>query len=123
MDQADDERIIKDKFNNELEFIFSSDKKIKDIIPYLKSCKFCVGNDTGFAHLSVNFDIETVIIYGNCPPQNYSNLIYNVDIHESVIRSATSIHSIKFDKVIKEILKLLNRRGGRVVEGARLESV
>ena len=123
MDQADDERIIKDKFNNELEFIFSSDKKIKDIIPYLKSCKFCVGNDTGFSHLSVNFDIETVIIYGDCPPQNYSNLIYNVDIHESVIRSATSIHSIKFDKVTKEILKLLNRRGGRVVEGARLESV
>ena len=122
-DQLKDEKIIKDKFKNELELIFSSDKEIKDVIPYLKSCKFCVGNDTGFSHLSVNFDIETLIIHGDCPPQDYSSLIHHVDIDKSMTRSSTSIISITVEKVLDELSKFLNRRGGRVVEGARLESV
>ena len=122
-DQSIDEDIIKNKFRDELNFIFTSNKKISEVIPYLKYCKFCVGNDTGFSHLSINYDIETIIIYGDCPPQNYSNLIYHVDIDKSVVRSANSIHTIKVDKVLKEISRLLNRRDGRVVEGARLESV
>ena len=122
-DQSKDEKMIKDKFKNELELIFSSNKKIKDIIPHLKFCKFCVGNDTGFSHLSVNFDIETLVIHGDCPPQDYSNLIYHVDIDKHVTRSSSSIHSIRVEKVLDKLSKFLNRRGGRVVEGARLESV
>ena len=98
-------------------------EKINEVIPYLKKCKFCVGNDTGFAHLSVNLDIETLVIQGGCPPQSYSKLLKHVDIERDVTRSPTSIHSIKIEKILDELSKLLNRRGGRVVEGARLESV
>ena len=123
LDQSKDENLIKEKFSENIDIIFTSDKKISDVIPYLKKCKFCIGNDTGFAHLSVNLDIETLVIQGDCPPQSYSKLLKHVDIEPDVIRSPTSIHTIKNEKVLDELSKLLNRRGGRVVEGARLESV
>ena len=123
LDQSYDEKLIKDNFTDNLELIFTSDKKINEVIPFLKKCKFCIGNDTGFAHLSVNLDIETLIIHGDCPPQSYSKLLKHVDIEPDVTRSPTSIHTIKIEKVLDELSKLLNRRGGRVVEGARLESV
>ena len=123
LDQSKDENIIKEKFIQNTDIIFTSDKKISDVIPYLKKCKFCIGNDTGFSHLSVNLDIETLVIQGDCPPQSYSKLLKHVDIEPNVNRSPTSIHTIKIEKVLDELSKLLNRRGGRVVEGARLESV
>ena len=123
LDQSKDENLIKEKFSENIDIIFTSDKKISDVIPYLKKCKFCIGNDTGFAHLSVNLDIETLVIQGDCPPQSYSKLLKHVDIEPDVVRSPTSIHTIKTEKVLSELSKLLNRRGGRVVEGERLESV
>ena len=123
LDQSNDEDFIKEKFKQNTDIIFTSDKKINDVIPYLKKCKFCIGNDTGFAHLSVNLDIETLVIQGDCPPQSYSKLLKHVDIEPDVVRSPTSIQTIKTEKVLDELSKLLNRRGGRVVEGARLESV
>ena len=123
LDQSKDEDLIKEKFIQNTDIIFTSDKKISDVIPYLKKCKFCIGNDTGFAHLSVNFDIETLVIQGDCPPQSYSKLLSHVDIEPDITRSSTSIHTIKIEKVLDELSKLLKRRGGRVVEGARLESV
>ena len=123
LDQSKDENLIKEKFSENIDIIFTSDKKISDVIPYLKKCKFCIGNDTGFAHLSVNLDIETLVIQGDCPPQSYSKLLKHVDIEPDVTRSPTSIHTIKIEKVLDELSKLLSRRGGRVVEGARLESV
>ena len=123
LDQSKDENLIKEKFSENIDIIFTSDKKIGDVIPYLKKCKFCIGNDTGFSHLSVNLDIETLVIQGDCPPQSYSKLLKHVDIEPDVTRSPTSIHTIKIEKVSDELSKLLNRRDGRVVEGARLESV
>ena len=123
IDQSRDEDLIRENFKNNIKVIFTSDKKISDVIPYLKKCKFCIGNDTGFTHLSVNFDIDTLVIQGDCPPQFYSNLIRHIDIEPNVTRSPTSIHTITIEKVLNEISKFLKWRGGRVVEGARLESV
>ena len=123
LDQSKDERLIKEKFRDSVDIVFTSDKKIDGVIPYLKRCKFCIGNDTGFAHLSVNLDIETIVIQGDCPPQTYSALFKHIDIEPSVTRSPISIHTIEAEKVLNELSNFLNRRGGRVVEGARLESV
>ena len=123
LDQSKDESLIKKKFRDSIDIVFTSDKKISDVIPYLKKCKFCIGNDTGFSHLSVNLDIETMIIQGDCPPQTYTSLIKNIDIDPFLVRSPTSIETIKTEKVLNELSKFLKRRGGRVVEGARLESV
>ena len=123
IDQFSDENLIQKEFENELDLIFSSNKKIKDVLPFLINCKFCIGNDTGFAHLSINLDIETFIIHGDCPPQYYSKLIHHIDIDNPSMRSTTSINLIETYKVISVLSNFLKRRGGRVVEGARLESV
>ena len=107
IDQLEEERIIYEKFKNKLKITYSSDKKIDEIIPHLLKCKFCIGNDTGFSHLSVNFDIETIVLYGDCPPQNYSNLIHVIDIDHDVKRSSHSINTIKVDKVLRFIENFL----------------
>ena len=123
LDQSKEEELINQNFRDTIDITFTADKKINDVIPYLKRCKFCIGNDTGFSHLSVNLDIETMVIQGDCPPQTYSKLLKHIDIEPDVTRSSTSIHTIKAEKVLDELSNFLNRRGGRVVEGARLESV
>ena len=123
LDQSKEEELINENFRDTIDITFTADKKINDVIPYLKRCKFCIGNDTGFSHLSVNLDIETMVIQGDCPPQTYSKLLKHIDIEPDVTRSSTSIHTIKAEKVLNELSNFLNRRGGRVVEGARLESV
>jgi len=123
LDQSKEENLIKENFKNTLEITYSSNKNINEVIPYLRRCMFCVGNDTGFSHLSVNLDVETLVIQGDCPPQNYSPLLNHIDIDLNEIRSKTSIHTIRTEKVLNELTILLNRRGGRAVEGARLESV
>ena len=123
LDQSKEEELINENFRDTIDTTFTADKKINDVIPYLKRCKFCIGNDTGFSHLSVNLDIETMVIQGDCPPQTYSKLLKHIDIETDVTRSSTSIHTIKAEKVLDELSNFLNRRGGRVVEGARLESV
>ena len=78
-------------------------------------CKFCVGNDTGFAHLSINLNIDTFIIYGDCPPQLYSDLIHPIDIENNIERSEKSIHNINVDEVKNKLSNFLNWRDGRVV--------
>ena len=123
LDQSKEEELINENFRDTIDTTFTADKKINDVIPYLKRCKFCIGNDTGFSHLSVNLDIETMVIQGDCPPQTYSKLLKHIDIEPDVTRSSTSIHTNKAEKVLDELSNFLNRRGGRVVEGARLESV
>ena len=72
LDQSKEEELINENFRDTIDTTFTADKKINDVIPYLKRCKFCIGNDTGFSHLSVNLDIETMVIQGDCPPQTYS---------------------------------------------------
>ena len=123
IDQENDEKLIQKEIGKDIIFTFTAKKKIKDVIPSLINCEFCVGNDTGFSHLSVNLGIETLIICGDCPPQNYSNLIHHIDIDNPLIRSSTTIDEIEVERVIDRLTKFLNGRGGRVVEGARLESV
>ena len=81
----------------------------------MKHCKFCIGNDTGFSHLSVNLDVETLIIYGNCIPQSYSSLIHHIDIDENIKRSSSSINTITTEKVLTKLSEFLHRRGGRAV--------
>lgn len=112
LDQSKEEELINQNFRDTIDTTFTADKKINDVIPYLKRCKFCIGNDTGFSHLSVNLDIETMVIQGDCPPQTYSKLLKHIDIESNVIRSSTSIHTIKAEKVLDELSNFLNRRGG-----------
>lgn len=115
LDQKSDEDFLKENLNKSIDIVFTANKKINEVIPFLKKCKFCIGNDTGFAHLSVNFDISTLIIHGDCPPQSYSKLIDHIDIDNPDLRSASSIKNISVDKVLLKLSNFLSRRDGRAV--------
>lgn len=108
INQKEDEDLIKNSFDKKINLIFSSHKKINDVIPFIKKCQFCFGNDTGFSHLSINLGIETFVIYGDCPPQNYSNLIHKIDIEKDQIRSDSSIKLISYEKVISKLNFFIN---------------
>lgn len=97
---------INSKHKN-INIIKTSEKKMDYIYKLLKETKYYIGNDTGISHLSVAMGLHSIIIHGDCPPHNYSNLIYAIDNDEK-IRSKTSIKKISFFKVknkIDEVLK------------------
>ncbi len=107
MDQSHLEKVIINNFSKDIDFIVTSTKAISEVIPHLKKCKFVVGNDTGFCHLSVAYNKKTFVILGDCPPHNYSNLILPIDKDEDVKRSIDSIKTIKLEKVLSFINKNL----------------
>ena len=100
IDQSNLEKIIVRNFSKPIEFIYTSSKTIGEVIPYLKKCKFVIGNDTGFSHLSVAYNKKTFVILGDCPPHSYSNLILPIDKDDAVKRSIDSIKTIKLEKVL-----------------------
>ena len=103
-DQIQDEKKIKNHFiSKSVNIIFTSNKKISEVIPYMKKSKIYIGNDTGFAHLFINCSIKSYIIYGSCVPQYYSKLINHIVHDKDVKRSETSIHTINLNKVVKSI--------------------
>jgi heptosyltransferase-2 len=104
IDQKNDEEYLKENLaNDKVKITFTSDKNISEVIPYLLKCKFYIGNDTGFSHLSVNFGIKSHIIYSTSPPQYYSDSISVIDIDENIKRSDECVHTISVDKVIKKL--------------------
>ena len=107
IDQSNLEKNIVNNFSKPIEFIDTSTKTIGEVIPYLKKCKFVIGNDTGFSHLSVAYNKKTFVILGDCPPHTYSNLILPIDKDDDVKRSIDSIKTIKLEKVLNYLNKNL----------------
>ena len=107
IDQSNLEKIIIGRFSKTVEFIQTSTKTIGEVIPHLKKCKFVIGNDTGFSHLSVAYSKKTYVILGDCPPHNYSSLILPIDKDDDVKRSIDSIKTIKLEKVLNYLNKHL----------------
>jgi len=94
------------KYGN-INILKTSEKKMDYIYKILKEADYYIGNDTGISHLAVAMGLHSIIIHGDCPPHNYSNLIHAID-NDKKIRSKTSIKKILFQKVknkIDEILK------------------
>jgi heptosyltransferase-2 len=103
------ERYISNVFSKKknIYFIKTSNLNIGRIIKYFNKIKFYIGNDTGFAHLSVSHEIPSIIIHGDCPPHSYSNLIYPI-LGKNNILSQNAIKKISFIKVKKKIKYLIN---------------
>ena len=105
-DQEDLENKITNKFDENLNFIKTSNKSIGEVLPDLKQCKLFIGNDTGFFHLAVALGKKSFVILGDCPPHTYSDLIINIDCE--IARSHDSIKSIDCQKVINVFNKYEN---------------
>lgn len=109
--ELENELISKVEQNNQnILLLKTSEKQMIDVYEILKEVFLYIGNDTGIAHLSLALGIKSIIIHGDCPPQNYSNLNNVVDNIENKEdrRSKTSIKKITFDKVKNTIDKVLN---------------
>ena len=78
-DQERYENKIIENFKMKIGFETTSNNTISEVIPKLKKCKFVIGNDTGFSHLSVAYNKKTFVILGDCPPHNYSDLIISIE--------------------------------------------
>lgn len=89
--------------------------KISEIIPIIKSCNFCISNDTGFAHISSSLNLKTLILFMDSPPLAYGAYRKNISI---IVPASETIEScghntrgkdkILFEEVLKKMVELLS---------------
>ena len=92
-----------------INFIKTSNLTIEKIILFLKETKIYFGNDTGFSHLTVGYQIPSIVIYGNCEPFNdYSKFIYPI-VPKNKIFTNNSIKEISFEHVKNKINIILKK--------------
>jgi len=88
---------------------------IEQIIPIIASCKYYIGNDTGFGHLAANLNAKSLMIFVDSPI-NYalwnSNIQFILPIGETVQsfrgHNARAKDKISFNEVLEKSLKLIS---------------
>ncbi len=98
-DQIEKEKQIMKKTGDDIELILTAEKTIKEVIPHIKTSSIYIGHDTGFSHLALAYGKKSFILFGDCEPSIYTDLIVPIDKEEDVPRSDESIRSISFEKV------------------------
>ena len=110
-----DEDLIKKIMNSSIgkNCISFSKMTIAQTIPIIVSCKFCISNDTGFAHLSAGLGLKTLMLFIDNPPAAYG--LYNKNISILVPEGETiettthdTLGKISVDKVYNKALELMN---------------
>jgi len=108
-----EEDIIKniDKKN----FLTLSDKKIKDLIPYLCTSNMYVGNDSFGSHITSQSGIKSIVFLLDAPQAytDYSNNYYRIvpkgyNINEITHGTNANPNLIEVDYVVKKIKELKN---------------
>ena len=110
-----DEGLIKKIMNSSIgkNCISFSKMTIAQTIPIIASCKFCISNDTGFAHLSAGLGLKTLMLFIDSPPAAYGLYNKNISIlvpEGETIESTThdTLGKISVDKVYNKALELMN---------------
>ena len=110
-----DEDLIKKIMNSSIgkNCISFSKMTIAQTIPIIASCKFCISNDTGFAHLSAGLGLKTLMLFIDSPPAAYGLYNKNISIlvpEGETIESTThdTLGKISVDKVYYKALELMN---------------
>jgi len=88
---------------------------MEQIIPIIASCKYYIGNDTGFGHVAANLNAKCLMIFVDSPI-NYAlwnkNIKFILPIGETVEsfrgHNARAKDKISFDEVLKKSLELIN---------------
>ena len=95
---------------------FSFEKmSIKETLQYILGCDLYIGNDTGWAHISVALKVKALTIFCDSPVAaygSYSSKMTTVE-PEGVIKGTTTHDTlgkdkISFDEVYKKSLEMLN---------------
>ena len=91
-----------------------SNLDMEQIVPIVASCKYYIGNDTGFGHLAANLNIKCLMIFCDSPV-NYGLWNNNIKIilpAGETIKSfrghnARAKNKISFDEVLNKTLNLI----------------
>ena len=88
---------------------------IKETLQYISGCDLYIGNDTGWAHISVALDVKALTIFCDSPVAaygSYSSKMFTVE-PEGVVKGTTTHDTlgkdkISFDEVYNQSIKMLN---------------
>ena len=88
---------------------------IKEILPIIKNCDCYIGNDTGFAHISVALKIKSLVIFMDTPIKVYGRyapaIMSTVEPegeHESTVHDTLGADAVSFDEVLNKSIEILN---------------
>ena len=88
---------------------------IKETLQYISNCNLYVGNDTGWAHISVGLNVKALTIFCDSPVAaygSYSSKMVTVE-PEGVVKGTTTHDTlgkdkISFDEVYNQSIQILN---------------
>ena len=89
---------------------------IKETLPIIKNCDCYIGNDTGFAHISVAFKIKSLVIFVDTPIFVYGSYApaFMSTVEPEGVEKGTTTHDtlgkdkISFDEVYKKSIEILS---------------
>ena len=89
---------------------------IKEILPIIKNCDCYIGNDTGFAHISVGLKIKSLVIFMDTPIFVYGSYAPAImsTVEPEGVEKGTTTHDtlgkdkISFDEVYKKSIEILS---------------
>jgi len=110
-----DEVLIKQVMNKVDGCTSLSELNMEQIIPIIASCKYYIGNDTGFGHVAANLNAKCLMIFVDSPI-NYAlwnnNIKFILPVGETVEsfrgHNARAKDKISFDEVLKKSLELIS---------------
>ena len=88
---------------------------IDETIPLIGACKYYIGNDTGFGHISAGVGLRSLFLFMDSPPAAYGLYSTNISIIvpegetiESCSHNTRGKDRISFNNVLKKSLELIN---------------
>ena len=86
---------------------------LEQIIPIIAACRFYIGNDTGFGHISAALGLKSLFLFLDSPVLAYGKWSKNISVvlPEGETEKTTvhdTLGTIKTEKVFTEAVKLLS---------------
>tara|TARA_B100000586_G_scaffold261434_1_gene228694 strand:+ start:161 stop:1084 length:924 start_codon:yes stop_codon:yes gene_type:complete len=87
---------------------------IKESLQHIADCDLYIGNDTGFAHISVALKVKALTVFCDSPVAYSTHSSKMVTVEPEGIEKGKTTHDtlgkdkVSFNKVLSEALKLLN---------------
>ena len=89
--------------------------KIAETLPIIGACKYYIGNDTGWGHISSGLNLKSLFLFMDSPPSAYGVYSKNISIIvpegetiETCGHNTRGKNKIPIDKVLNRFLKLIN---------------
>jgi heptosyltransferase II len=114
---ANDENLIREIMNSSVgeNCVSFSKMTILETIPIISACKYYIGNDTGWGHISSGLNLKSLFLFMDSPPSAYGLYSKNISIVvpdnetiESCSHNTRGKNRMSFDLVMDKTLKLMD---------------